>query len=345
MEQSSPSTNISLSFMSNQGIEIPKKIEVVSRGKEYVSYGSNNLFPNYLYETYQDCSTLQSIINGTTDFIVGNGVTGFEFINSLGEDLETIIRKLSIHYLIYGGFALYVKKDALLKVIDIQVYDFKNGRLNEEVTKFYYSKDWGKWGSKAIEYPLYKETLNESVYYFRTLIVGDEIYPIPKYYGALKSCRTQIEIQNFHYNNISNGFMPSAIINFNNGMPTPEVRKEIERKFDEKFTGSSNASKIVYSWNDNKDSAVTINRLEDNQFDKKYEALFNTTRNTIFSSMSAQPVLFGQSLEGIGFNSQEFEEAFNLYNRTVVLPIQKQITKVLNMLFNTQLTIIPFSLN
>ena len=139
--------------------------------------------------------------------------------------------------------------------------------------------------------------------------------------------------------------MPSAIINFNNGTPTSEVRKEIERKFDEKFTGSSNASKIVYSWNDNKDSAVTINRLEDNQFDKKYEALFNTTRNTIFSSMSAQPVLFGQSLEGIGFNSQEFQEAFNLYNRTVVLPIQKQITKVLNMLFNTQLTIIPFSLN
>lgn len=34
------------------------------RNGDYVLWGKNNDFPKYLYDTYLNCATLQSIING-----------------------------------------------------------------------------------------------------------------------------------------------------------------------------------------------------------------------------------------------------------------------------------------
>lgn len=324
---------------------IPSKTELVERNKEYVSCGKDNKFPSYLYDTYKDCSSLQSIINGTADFICGNGVA-YDFKNSLGETLDVIIRKTSTQLLIYGGFYLRVIRDPKLQLKDLLVLDYKNCRVDEDLQQVFYSKKWGTWGAKAEVFPIYTTTQNDSVIFYRGVMTSDDTYPLPKYYAALKSCRTQIEIQNFHYNAINNNFSANTIINMNNGVPIDDVKKEIERKLTDKFTGTKNATKFLISWNASKDNATTVDRLDDDQFDERYNALHKTTLNTIFSSMSAQPVLFGQVIESVGFNSQEYEAAFALYNRTVVLPIQNSISEILAPLFGLEtLNIIPFSLN
>ena len=344
MEQNNK-VNASLSLIEQATEIIPTKTEVIDRYKEYVSCGKDNKFPQYLYDTYKECSSLQAIINGTADFICGNGID-ITFVNSLGENLFTIIRKIGTQLLIYGGFYLRIKKTPLLKLEDILVLDYKNCRINEDLDTVYYSKKWGQWGAKAEVLPIYTDKQNDSVVFYRGVMTSDDVYPIPKYYSALKSCRTQIEIQNFHFNSIKNNFSANTIINMNNGVPEDGVKKEIERKLTQKFTGTDNATKFLISWNDNKDNATTVERVDDDQFDERYNALFKTTLNTIFSVMNAQPVLFGQVVESVGFNTQEYEAAFALYNRTVVLPIQKSISDILAPLFGVEkLNIVPFSLN
>ena len=56
--------------------------EEEARNKGFVTWGTDNKYPNYLWDLYLNCATLQSIINGTADFIVGNDVIcnarGFE---------------------------------------------------------------------------------------------------------------------------------------------------------------------------------------------------------------------------------------------------------------------------
>ena len=345
MEQNNKAT-ANLSLIEQIASEsIPVKVEVIDRYKEYVSCGKDNKFPQYLYDTYKDCSSLQSIINGTADFICGNGVTE-EFTNSLGESLSTIIRKIGTQLLIYGGYYLRIKRSPVLKLTDILVLDYKNCRINEELDTVYYSKKWGQWGAKAEVFPIYSEKENDSVLFYRGVMTSDDVYPMPKYYAALKSCRTQIEIQNFHFNAIKNNFSANTIINMNNGVPSDEVKKSIEKKLTEKFTGTENATKFLISWNDNKDNSTTVERIDDDQFDERYNALFKTTLNTIFSVMNAQPVLFGQVIENIGFNTQEYEAAFTLYNRTVVYPMQSSISDILAPILGVEkITIIPFSLN
>lgn len=323
--------------------ETPSATEVVKRGTDYVSFGPDNKYPNFLYENYTNCPSLQTIINGTTDYVCGEG-TKTEFINSLGENLDDIIRKMALTLQIYGGLFLFVKRDALLKIKDIRVLDYKNCRVNDDLSKIYYSKEWGKWGAKAETYKAYNEKLNESVYFYRGLMISDSIYPLPRYQSAIKSCLTETEIQNFHYNSIVNFFAVGKIINFNNGDPDPAIRQEIKEAMNEEFKGSESPSQTMISFNSDKDHATTVESLNDDDFDERYAALWKSTKNTIYGVMQAQPVLFGNMLENIGFNQQEFESAFTLYNNTVVAPLQNKIVKILNNILNEDIVIEPFTM-
>ena len=172
------------------------------------------------------------------------------------------------------------------------------------------------------------------------------MYPIPRYNGALNAIETSTEISKFHLNSINNNFAGNFIINFNNGEPDEETKGEIEKKIKEKFSGADNAGKFMVAFNDSKDNGVTVERIQDDNFDKKYESLRTDTYKEIFVAFRAIPQLFGYSLEGTGFNKQEFIEAYELYNKTTVIPIQKDLQRTFNKIFgiDNAISIVPFKL-
>ena len=109
------------------------------------------------------------------------------------------------------------------------------------------------------------------------------------------------------------------------GVPTDEQQDEIEAKLNEKFSGSSNAARLLVSFNDNKDSAVTVERLSEDGFDSKYQALRDSVRDNMLTAFRASGQLFGVLPEQTGFNSVEYLNAFALYKETVVKPLQQEI--------------------
>ena len=66
---------------------IPQQIEVEGV-KEYVQWGKDNQYPEYLYGLFNDVSSLKTIIEGTADYVCGNDVT----CNVKGFDVEYISR-------------------------------------------------------------------------------------------------------------------------------------------------------------------------------------------------------------------------------------------------------------
>ena len=139
--------------------------------------------------------------------------------------------------------------------------------------------------------------------------------------------------------------MGNCIINFNNGVPTDEAQEEMEININEKFSGASNAGRILMSFNDSEANNTSIERVDSDDFDEKYQALAERSKTEIFTAFRANPVLFGINYSS-GFNENEFNEAFKLYNRTVIKPIQKDIIDTFDKIFNTKssITIKPFSL-
>ena len=125
-----------------------------------------------------------------------------------------------------------------------------------------------------------------------------------------------------------------------------KYEKDIERKIRDKFTGADNAGKFIVSFNDNKESAVTIERLNEDKMDEKFHTLSKSTKENIFIAFRAYPELFGMSTEGNGFSLAEYEESFKLYNKAVVQPIQNTITRCFETIYDEKdiISFIPFSL-
>ena len=92
---------------------IPQAIEKDIRGKSYISWGEDNLYPQYLYDLYENSATHQSICKGVSEYIYGQGVDTallpdylLRPINNDDETLDDIIKKAIQDYVIFGGFCV-----------------------------------------------------------------------------------------------------------------------------------------------------------------------------------------------------------------------------------------------
>ena len=333
------------------------KVENVEKeisGVDFIAWGTDNQYPGYLFSLYEDCATLQSIINGTVDFVCGNDISCnlpiFEnTVNKNGDTINDIIQRISTDYLIFGGFALQVIRNAIGEITELYWIDFTKIRSDRKNEVFFYSEDWCKsYGRvKYIVYPKFNQDDSNptSIFYYK----GNKTrgtYPTPIYNAAITSCELEKKINQFHLSEINNNFLTSKIINFNSGIPDDDLKNEIERNLNEKFSGAENAGRILISFNANKDSETTVTDLPQDEFGERYDSLAKRSTSQIFTAFRATPNLFGLPTETTGFNQQEFSEAFKLYNRTAVKPIQKVIVDTFDKIFGVDgsITIEPFNL-
>lgn len=348
--------NLSFSVLRLDEAAIPDYEEKIDGRKDYISYGSDNKFPQYIYELFLHSALMESIIRGTSDYVMGNDITvneaieGFsKMVNKDFQTLTDIIEKAIMDYLIFDGFAIHVFRDADGKINELYNLDFQNCRISQDEKYILYCSKWDDYKCKPNKYDRFdmnKPKRNSILYFKGKTAQQTQVYPIPSYYGALNDIRTSTEISNFHLNSILNDFNSNCIISFNSGSVDEETKKKVEKQFKEKFTGSRNAGKFLLAFNESKDNAVTVERLASDDFDKRYEALSKTITENIFVAFRCSPQLMGMTTATSGFNTQEYQEAFKLYNKTVVKPIQLVIQRVFDRLFGIEDSIkfVPFSL-
>ncbi len=342
-------------------------IERFVSGKDLVEWGNRNSYPDYLLDLYNNVPTLRSIINGNIDFITGDDVSILPLtdnlpngqMNNRGDNIREQIKDIAKDYEIYGGFALQIIRNLIGMVAEVYYIDMRFLRTNKEGNVFYYCEDWSKSGKKdVIVYPAFMPNLNwdtlddeqrnrnaSSILYVKN--VHTQVYPAPLYAASIKACEIERLIDDFHINSLQNQFVSSAIINFNNGDPGDEMKKEIEDAINEKFAGAANGGRIMLSFNKNKESATDIVEFEVKDFGERYKALSEHSRQQIFTAFRANPNLFGIPTEGNGFANEQYAESFKLYNRTHIQPVQRLIADTYDKIYATKgvLTIVPFSMD
>ena len=332
---------------------IPKLIERKNGSNKWVSYGDDNAYPDYLFGLFNDVTTLKTIIEGIADYVLGDSLAlnwSDGRINARGDDAEDVVRNCVRDYMIYGSFALNVIRNNRGDVSGLYWVDMRHIRTDEENEVFWYSKEWSKkWGrtGKAVVLPKFipgARDVASSILFVKNGWYGT--YAIPLYSGAIKACEIERKIDTMHLNGLTNGFMPSALISFNNGIPSDEQKAEIENSIYEKFVSEDNAGRILLAFSNGKDNATTIETIKGEDFGEKYKAASTRSRELIYSAFRATPNLFGLMTETAkGFNSQEFAEAFRLFNKTVIRPLQKILVNAFDRATETEgvLEIEPFS--
>ena len=322
---------------------------------EWVFWGDRNTYPNYIDDLCRTTPTLRAVIQGCVDYIVGDdvialhGLSGraagaFDRNGSTARELVERTAKQALR----GGFAWKVTKNEDGTLGELENIPLRFLRSDEDNQAFWYSEKWGNGRSnETIRYARWFPDTQEKESILFVKLWGDGVYPEPLFAAAVKACETERSIDDFHLGNISRGFMGSYLVNFNGGaMPTPQEQKEVEALFTQKFGGSKNAGRIMFSWNRDIASRTTFEKMEVSDYGEKYETLSKHCRAQIFTAFRANPNLFGIATESNGFNSEEYESAFKLFNRTVIQPIQRRILDAFERVMDEKgvVSIKPFSM-
>jgi len=314
--------------------------------KEWVAYGDDNNYFQYLIDRYNGSATNNAIINGMTELIYGKGLYAtdasrkpdeYAMMKSLFS--RTCMRKVTFDLKAMGQAAFQViynkDKTKIVQVEHMPIETLRFEKMNEdgEVTGYYYSKDWTKIRKKGYEpvrIPAFgygEKSEGLEIYCIKPYRSGFYYYSPVDYQGGLPYAELEEEVANYHINNIKNGLSPSMLINFNNGVPTEEERELIERRIIQKFSGSSNSGKFILAFNDNKEMAASIEPVQLSDASEQYQFLADESmRKLMVAHRVTSPMLMGiKDNTGLGNNADELKTASLLFHNTVVRPIQELI--------------------
>ena len=315
--------------------------EIIEKSnKEWVAYGSDNNYYQYLIDRYNGSPTNNAIINGISEMIYGRGLDALDsnkkpeaYAKMMTLFHKDCVRKLCYDLKLMGQCSMQViySKDrkTIAQVEHIPVENLRAEKCNEkgEIEAYYYSDNWSKVknvnDTKRIPAFGYSSEAIEIVY-VKPYRAGYKYYSSPDYQGGLQYSELEEEISNYHLNNILNGLAPSMLINFNNGTPNAEERQMLENRIYQKFSGSSNAGKFILAFNDNPESAATIEPIQLSDAHNQYQFLSDeSSRKIMVAHRVVSPMLLGiKDNSGLGNNADELKTASVLMDNTVIRPFQ-----------------------
>ena len=335
MKDNNPIKQMTFGCCIDKPIEQPLPIETLNK-KGYVDFGEDNQYPQFLFDCYSQCSLLQSLCNGVTDYVCGNGFEERDLEDmrvSKSETLEGLVKRCTLDYVIFGAMAVQCTLSKTGLPLEWNYVDVQKVRLDDEDKKVYIHSKWDRYSRNIIVYDRYdtQKAHPTSIFYFKNP-KSRGIYGLPIWSSAVKDVQTDIEITQFHLSTIQNGFFSPFIVNMNNGQPSEEDADRMEQRITDKFVGSRNAGKFILSFNNSKDNAADIVGIPSDNFDQKYNALSEKVKENILTSFRASSQLFGVSSQSTGFSSIEYQDSYALFSATVIKPIQHEIERAFDMI-------------
>ena len=324
----------------------PEIVENALDTEEWVTYGEDNNYFTYVNDRYYGSPTSNAIINGMTEMIYGGGLK-VEEGSDLDQDKlsemfdEDSVMNICADFKRQGNasFEVLRLKGGGFSINHLPVESLRANKVDKNgvIKGYWFSSDWEKFTDtgdedvKPVFIPSFEAnpSANKSIFYLKNYQPNTFYYSPPDYQGALPYAELEEEIANYHISNVKNAFAPSAIINYNNGVPDKDTRDSIEQKTKDKFTGSSNAGRLLVAFNDSSDNAVTMESFQLSDAHNQYEFLSGEARKQLMvGHRVTSPMLFGiKDNTGLGNNAEELDTASRLMDSTVIRPKQNAIIK------------------
>ena len=342
---------------------IPHIIE--KDNKDYISFGLDNLYPQYLIELFTGSGINGAIIKGVSSMIAGDQqgtCQGLDVVDKdeLEENLReqylkfskllktgsrNTIKNLAFDLKLFGTCYINViwnkTKTAVHEIKHIPAQYIRSGKADSygNVNEYYYCYDWSnerKYKPRIIKaFNPEDRTETSQLMQIKEYNPQSFYYGIPDYIGGTDYIRLDMSISELHLANIENNFMPSCMVNFSNGIPTDEERMEVERKLNQKFSSSGNSGKLIITFSDGRDTTPEIVPLDTITNDDKYQFLAQeVSRKVLTSHRVTSPLLFGVKAESsFGSNADELRDSYSLFNNTCVKPFQSTLLEGLDQIF------------
>jgi len=311
------------------------------RGKDYIRYGEDNMYPEYLTYLFDKSGKHNAIVTGKTKYIFGEGYENGDFVcNRLEETLNDVSSMSLLDIETYGGFYLEVVYDRIGRICEFYHVDFSTLRRSKKGDGYYWKETWNVRDLKSKEQEEFIPNFDPSkpfttqIFAYREYRPMVRFYPLPEYIGSNNYIETDIEISKFNLSAIRNGMMPSKMLQFYDGEPSEDKKREMERRMAQKFTGAENAGRFIMVFNKTKDKSVDVEDLSATELDKLFAQVNQICQQEIFSGHKVtSPMLFGIKTEGQLGGNTELYTAYSIFQSTYGKPkshaFDRQIAKLI----------------
>jgi len=296
--------------------------------EEYIPFGKDNLFPQYLAELKRQSSTHRSVLAQKTTFTTGSGFsTSNEALSSFiadvnadGESLKDVFKKLADDYFTYGN--AYLEGVIYDGGINFYHKDASTARVSKNKQSVCFHPDWANFKrtpEKKQVIPVYPRVARSRfIIHYKDYESTFNFYGLPDYVAALEHIAIDYEIGKFNHTAFKNGFSPSAIVTVNGDFGEAEAEKFVETAKDT-LTGSGNNSKILFLVKNGDDSSGTDVQIINNKEDGDFLDLQKLTDQNIITAHRWQPALSGIVSSGKMNNTgSEIRIAYELAMSTVI---------------------------
>ena len=316
---------------------------------DFIPFGKDNLFPQYLAELKRQSSTHRSVLAQKTTFTTGGGFLTsndvladfIEDVNANGESLKDCFKKLADDYYTYGNAFL----EGVVYDGGVNFYhkDASTARVSKNKKYVYFNSDWTDYRKnkdKTQRIPVYPQISNSRfIIHYKDYESTFNFYGLPDYVAALEHIAIDYEIGKFNHTSFKNGFSPSAIVTVNGDFGEAEAEKFVETAKDT-LTGSGNNSKILFLVKNGEDSRGTDVQIISNKEDGDFLDLQKLTDQNIITAHRWQPALSGIVSSGKMNNTgSEIRIAYDLAMSTVIRDTTNILLEPIKRVINAEMGI------
>lgn len=313
-----------------------------NKKNNYIEYGSDNNYFQYLIDRYLYSATNGAIITGVANMIYGKGLDALDSNKKPNEyaQMKSIIkdsdlRKIALERKLLGMAAMQVvvEKKQVKQVLHFPMQTLRAEKCNDkgQIEAWYYHPDWTKKkpneDCKRIPAFGFGNGNEVEIYVIQPYVSGFDYYSPIDYSGSLPYALLEENIADYQINDVQNGFSGTKVINFNNGIPSEEMRDKMKRDVMGKLTGAR-GEKVIIAFNANAESKTTVEDLPLNDAPAHYEYLSKECFDKlIVGHRVTSPMLLGirSGDGGLGNNADEIKTATLLFDNIVIKPYQLEI--------------------
>lgn len=313
-----------------------------NKKNSYIEYGSDNNYFQYLIDRYLYSATNGAIITGVANMIYGKGLDALDSNKKPNEyaQMKSIIkdsdlRKIALERKLLGMAAMQVvmQNKQVKQVLHFPMQTLRAEKCNDkgQIEAWYYHYDWTKKkpseDAKRIPAFGFGNGNEVEIYVIQPYVSGFDYYSPIDYSGSLPYALLEEKIGDYQINDVENGFSGTKVINFNNGVPSEEMRDKMKRDVMNKLTGAR-GEKVIIAFNANAESKTTVEDLPLNDAPAHYEYLSKECFDKlIVGHRVTSPMLLGIRTGdgGLGNNADEIKTATLLFDNIVIKPYQLEI--------------------
>jgi len=340
--------------------DLPKIKE--DRRNEWVNYGDDNLYPEYLKDMFNSSPTHAAVVKTKAQMVVGEEwmfnddllnesqkIDVLKIINSIKKEAYSY----SLDFQLQGAMAFELiwslDFSKIVGVNRLDVSKLRSGKYeNGEVKCWYYKRDWSDRREELVEIKtldLGNKTNHRQLLYVPATMVSNEYYGEPSYLPAMDWITLESQVGVYYNSLIENGFNPSMVVKYYKRPANNEERNEIVRGLKGTYGGVKKAGSVMILFSDGKELAPDVQAIDVANVDKQFTVISDQiTTKILTGERVTNPEMFGIAIPGSLGGGNDFEVKLKAFSRFVINPDQKVFEQAVNKILEINGYNVDFSI-